>query len=78
MATVRTHSYSIIDRVQHANLVVQAAQRLTADRRVRIKNLVGSSKAILVAALYQLGEVPMVVLASDDRSSDDWTHDLGV
>lgn len=78
MATVRSHPHSIIDRVQHAQPVLQAAQRLMTDGRLRVKHLVGSSKAIFIAALYQVGEIPMVILTDDDRSSDDWSHDLSV
>lgn len=78
MATVRSSSQPILERVQQSDLVIQTAHTLTQHQHVRVKQLVGSSKCVFIAALYDLGNVPMVVIAADDRSSDDWTHDLSV
>lgn len=47
-----------------------------AQRPVRIKTLVGSSRSIFTNALWQLGAVPFVIIVADDKACDDWSHDL--
>lgn len=76
MAMVRTSVSGYLDTLRSSTTVVQTALLLSTQQRVRVKQLVGSSRTALVAALYSMGDVPIVVLTDDDRHCDDWSHDL--
>ncbi|MFN4908084.1 MAG: transcription-repair coupling factor [Bacteroidota bacterium] len=69
---------SVIDIVRQAPCVVQCAGRLTSHGLASIKSLAGSSRSVLVSALWTLGSMSIVVIVADDADVDVYTHDLSV
>jgi transcription-repair coupling factor (superfamily II helicase) len=58
--------------------VLECAQRLTAGNHVSIKSLAGSTKALVVGALWSLGSVSMAIVVADDQDVDPMAHDLAL
>lgn len=57
--------------------VLSAAGKLHDDHAsVRVKTLHGSSRALFIAALLRLGDLPFVVVTPNDKTADDLAHDL--
>ena len=78
MRKVRHDTRDILSALQQADPVVQAARILTEERTATIKQLYGSSRTAVIAALFSMAESPFVIITSDDRRLDDVAHDLEV
>jgi transcription-repair coupling factor (superfamily II helicase) len=78
MRKEQTELKTIIEALAAESSVVQTAKLLTSTGTARIKHLAGSARSAVIAALWSMGDVPFMVVVSDDRTVDDLTHDLEV
>ncbi|MBN9400147.1 MAG: transcription-repair coupling factor ['Candidatus Kapabacteria' thiocyanatum] len=79
MHAIRSDYSRLLDALKHSAAVLRTADTLSVPRSTfSIKTLTGSSRAVLVAALWGLGDLPVVVITPDDQSCDELQHDLGI
>lgn len=78
MKIVRDSNSDVIDFLKKTTIVQTVAGILEQERHVRVKSLHGSTRGVLLAALWDMGSVPFLVITDDDRQCDDLAHDLEV
>ena len=78
MQHVHSEVSVLLSELTSSRDVVRAAEGLTVRGSTRVKQLVGSARPAVVAAWWTMGDVPFLVVTSDDRTTEDFTHDLEV
>jgi transcription-repair coupling factor (superfamily II helicase) len=72
-----THLPSIVGALQrHPQPLAIAAALSAPGGRTSIKNLHGSARSLLLAAISAMSEYPLVILTADDRQTQSFAHDL--
>lgn len=78
MHSIASSYARLTQSLEHAWPVVRIAEQLTRTNAASIKTLHGSAVGVCIATLWNLANLPFVVLCADDSSAEDLSHDLGI
>lgn len=76
MHAIRSDHSKIIEQLITSEPVRRAAAALSRSKSISIRTLTGSARAAMIAALWTVGDMPVMVFTSDDKDVDDLVHDL--
>jgi len=76
MHAIRSDHSKILEQLVASEPILAAAASLSLSRNTAVKTLTGSARAAMIAALWTIGDSPIFILTSDDKTVDDLVHDL--